>query len=138
MRIAIAAALVALAPGAFAQSLDDGDAVVVTATRFPDSKRDLPVGITVITAEDIRQSATSTLPEILAQHGLLHVRDNSGTPNRQVDLRGFGIGVPGLGTARGLGLVAFDLVPGAKSLLARHTMGLAGRVPRLARALDLA
>jgi iron complex outermembrane receptor protein len=91
MRIAIAAALVALAPGVLAQSLDDGDAVVVTATRFPDSKRDLPVGITVITAEDIRQSATSTLPEILAQHGLLHVRDNSGTPNRQVDLRGFGI-----------------------------------------------
>lgn len=53
-------------------------------------------------------------------------------------VRGFGVGLPGLGTARGLGLVAFDLVPGAKSLLARHTMGLAGRVPRLARALDLA
>jgi hypothetical protein len=36
-----------------------------------------------------------------------------------------------------LGLVAFDLMPGAKALLARHTMGTAGRLPRLARGLDL-
>lgn len=49
----------------------------------------------------------------------------------------FGLEAPGLGTARGLGLLAFDLVPGAKRLLARHTMGLAGRLPRLARGLDL-
>jgi 2-octaprenyl-6-methoxyphenol hydroxylase len=53
-------------------------------------------------------------------------------------VQGFGASLPGLATARGLGLVAFDLLPGAKSLLARHTMGLAGRVPRLARRLDLA
>ena len=48
-------------------------------------------------------------------------------------VQGFGAGLPGLGDMRGLALLAFDLVPGAKSLLARHTMGLAGRVPRLAR-----
>jgi 2-octaprenyl-6-methoxyphenol hydroxylase len=52
-------------------------------------------------------------------------------------VRLFGARWPGLGIARGLGLVAFDLVPGAKSLLARHTMGMAGRLPRLARGLDL-
>jgi 2-octaprenyl-6-methoxyphenol hydroxylase len=52
-------------------------------------------------------------------------------------VRGFGAELPGLSVARGAALMAFDLVPGAKSLLARHTMGLAGRVPRLARALDL-
>lgn len=52
-----------------------------------------------------------------------------------VDL--FGRRVPGLGTARGLGLVAFDLLPGAKAALARHTMGIAGRLPRLARGLGL-
>ena len=52
-------------------------------------------------------------------------------------VQGFGTGVPGLGDMRGLSLMAFDLVPGAKSLLARHTMGLAGRVPRLARHLGL-
>jgi 2-octaprenyl-6-methoxyphenol hydroxylase len=56
-------------------------------------------------------------------HGLVH---------------GFGNRLPGLGTLRSLGLVAFDLVPGAKSLLARHTMGMAGRLPRLARGLGLA
>jgi iron complex outermembrane receptor protein len=72
---------------AFAQD----DAVVVTATRFADSKRDLPVGVTVITSDDLRKSATSNLPEILAQYGLLHVRDNSGSPSQQVDLRGFGV-----------------------------------------------
>ncbi len=52
-------------------------------------------------------------------------------------IRGFGARAPGLGALRGLGLVAFDLVPGAKALLARHTMGMAGRLPRLARGLPL-
>jgi len=70
---------------------EDEDPVVITATRFPDSRRDLPVGVTVVTSDDIRTSATSNLPEMLAQFGLLHVRDNAGTPNQQVDLRGFGI-----------------------------------------------
>lgn len=50
----------------------------------------------------------------------------------------FGQSRPGLGAARGLGLAAFDLLPGAKAALARHTMGLAGKLPRLARGLPLA
>jgi 2-octaprenyl-6-methoxyphenol hydroxylase len=49
----------------------------------------------------------------------------------------FGDSAPGLGLGRGLGLVAFDLLPGAKALLARQTMGRAGRLPRLARGLSL-
>ncbi|MDH4023027.1 MAG: 2-octaprenyl-6-methoxyphenyl hydroxylase [Gammaproteobacteria bacterium] len=40
-----------------------------------------------------------------------------------------------LGPLRGLGLLLFDTVPGAKRLLARETMGLAGRRTRLARGL---
>ena len=71
-------------------SFAQDDAVVITATRFPDIKRELPVGVTIITADDLRKSATSNLPEILAQFGLLHVRDASGSPDQQVDLRGFG------------------------------------------------
>ena len=67
------------------------DAVVITATRFPDAKRDLPVGVTLITAEDIQRSASTNLAEILAQFGLVNIRDNTGSPNQQVDLRGFGI-----------------------------------------------
>jgi 2-octaprenyl-6-methoxyphenol hydroxylase len=49
----------------------------------------------------------------------------------------FGESVPGAGFGRGIGLVAFDLLPGAKALLARQTMGKAGRLPRLARGLPL-
>lgn len=41
----------------------------------------------------------------------------------------------GLGNLRGLGLLLFDTTPGAKRLLARETMGLAGRRTRLARGL---
>ncbi len=67
------------------------DSIVITATRFPDTKRNLPVGVTVITAEDIRASASSNLGEILAQFGLLQIRDLAGTQNPQVDLRGFGV-----------------------------------------------
>jgi len=49
----------------------------------------------------------------------------------------FGESLPGAGLGRGIGLVAFDLLPGAKALLARQTMGKAGRLPRLARGLPL-
>ncbi len=49
----------------------------------------------------------------------------------------FGDSAPGIGLGRGLGLMAFDLLPGAKALLARQTMGKAGRLPRLARGLRL-
>jgi 2-octaprenyl-6-methoxyphenol hydroxylase len=49
----------------------------------------------------------------------------------------FGESLPGLGFGRGLGLMAFDLLPGAKAVLARQTMGRAGRLPRLARGLRL-
>ncbi len=49
----------------------------------------------------------------------------------------FGESAPGIGLGRGLGLMAFDLLPGAKALLARQTMGKAGRLPRLARGLRL-
>lgn len=42
-----------------------------------------------------------------------------------------------LGNLRGLGLAAFDVLPGAKNTLARTTMGLGGRLTRLARGLPL-
>jgi 2-octaprenyl-6-methoxyphenol hydroxylase len=47
-------------------------------------------------------------------------------------VRVFGLPLPCSGKVRGFGLTAFDLVPGAKSLFARHAMGRAGRLPRLA------
>lgn len=38
---------------------------------------------------------------------------------------------------RGLGMLGFDFVPGVRSLFAKHTMGLAGRLPRLSRGVPL-
>ncbi|MGD8567808.1 MAG: 2-octaprenyl-6-methoxyphenyl hydroxylase [Gammaproteobacteria bacterium] len=42
-----------------------------------------------------------------------------------------------LAVARNLGLVATDVLPPVKHLLAKHTMGMAGTLPRLARGLPL-
>jgi len=39
--------------------------------------------------------------------------------------------------ARNAGLIMFELMPGAKRLFARHTMGRAGKLPRLARGVPL-
>ena len=38
---------------------------------------------------------------------------------------------------RNLGMLGFDLVPGVRSLFAKHMMGLAGRLPRLSRGIPL-
>jgi 2-octaprenyl-6-methoxyphenol hydroxylase len=38
---------------------------------------------------------------------------------------------------RSMGMLGFDLVPGVRSLFVRHTMGLAGRLPRLSRGVPL-
>jgi 2-octaprenyl-6-methoxyphenol hydroxylase len=49
----------------------------------------------------------------------------------------FTLPIPGFGIARGAGMLALDLLPPAKHLLTRVTMGRAGRIPRLARGLPL-
>jgi 2-octaprenyl-6-methoxyphenol hydroxylase len=38
---------------------------------------------------------------------------------------------------RNLGMLGFDLVPGVRKVFAKHTMGLAGRLPRLSRGVPL-
>jgi 2-octaprenyl-6-methoxyphenol hydroxylase len=38
---------------------------------------------------------------------------------------------------RNVGMLGFDFVPGVRTLFARHTMGLAGRLPRLSRGVPL-
>jgi 2-octaprenyl-6-methoxyphenol hydroxylase len=52
-------------------------------------------------------------------------------------IRLFGVPSVTLSAARGLGLALFDLMPGAKRTLARHTMGMGGTLTRLARGLPL-
>ncbi len=67
-------------------------------------------------AADIRRTGRMT-------HGLVRLFDRDLAP---------------LTHARGLGLLALDLMPGAKRAFARRAMGLAGRVSRLARGLPAA
>lgn len=68
-----------------------GEPVIVTATRFEDRYLDQPVNVSVIGAEDIKNSTARTVPELLRQLPGIRARDNSGSPNVQVDMRGFGI-----------------------------------------------
>lgn len=44
---------------------------------------------------------------------------------------------PPVRALRNLGMLAFDLIPGVRSVFAKHTMGLAGRLPRLSRGVPL-
>ena len=88
MRSAVAALLAAFALSAFAQS----DAVIVNATRFPEDVARFPASVTVLSAEDIRDSAARTLPELLAEQVGLTLKDFYGNnaAATSVDLRGFG------------------------------------------------
>ena len=89
-RSIIAALIVAAAPFALAQNTEE-PVVVVTATRFPENRLEAPIGMTVITARQIADDTAKTLPELLSHLGGVHIRDNSGSPDQQIDLRGFGI-----------------------------------------------
>ena len=87
-----AVALAAVTP-TFAQSRSEtvADEVVVTATRFPDENREFPIGVTVIPGKDIARSTAQTLPQLLSLQAGVQIRDASGSPDQQVDMRGFGI-----------------------------------------------
>jgi len=63
------------------------------------------------------------------QQKLVHFTDNL--------VRLFGSTRPGLRTLRNIGMIGFDLVPGVRSLFAKHTMGLAGELPRLSRGVPI-
>jgi len=53
-------------------------------------------------------------------------------------VRLFGDQRPPVRVLRNLGMLAFDMIPGIRKTFARHTMGLAGRLPRLSRGVPLA
>jgi iron complex outermembrane receptor protein len=84
--IAVASAFV-LAAQAFAQE----DGVVVTATRFPEKRVEYPIGVTVITREEISNSVAATLPDLLTRYAGIYARNNAGSPDVSFDMRGFGI-----------------------------------------------
>jgi iron complex outermembrane recepter protein len=86
------AALLALCalPSAFAQTVQRGQEVVVTATRFPETQDTLGPGVQVIDRKRIDESTAQTVVELLSQEAGIHVRDATGSPDWSIDLRGFG------------------------------------------------
>jgi 2-octaprenyl-6-methoxyphenol hydroxylase len=77
-------------------------------------------------------------PDVLARFEAWRSGDRSGVI-RFTDglIKLFGDRRPGVGLARNLGLLLFDLTPPAKSALARVSAGFAGPTPRLSRGLSV-
>ncbi len=96
-RLAIAAGMAVLAFTTAIYAEDSGprsdvrtDEVVVTASRFEELVRNQPIGTHVITGEQIRAAGVRSLPEFLSRTAGIYSRDNFGSPNQQIDMRGFG------------------------------------------------
>ena len=69
-------------------TLDD---MVITGSRFKQKNEELPAQITVITAEDIRESGAQSVPDALKNIGGIVITDLSGNgQNQKVDMGGFG------------------------------------------------
>ena len=65
---------------------------VVTATRFAEPAQSLPLGVSVITADDIRASGATTVNEALMRIlGVVGRQDFYGGGEYNLDLRGFGV-----------------------------------------------
>jgi 2-octaprenyl-6-methoxyphenol hydroxylase len=94
-----------------------------------------------VIADDVRRNGSAADPgadAVIRQYRDWRRRDQRNVVAFTDGLvRAFGVDAPLLGPLRGLSLLAFDLLPGAKGLLARETMGLGGRMSRLARGLPL-
>lgn len=77
-------------------------------------------------------------PDLLERYAQWR-RDDQGKLVRLTDgiVRLFGSSSPPLRAARSIGMLGFDLVPGVRSVFAKHMMGLAGRLPRLSRGVPL-
>ncbi|MCH9694362.1 MAG: 2-octaprenyl-6-methoxyphenyl hydroxylase [Gammaproteobacteria bacterium] len=63
------------------------------------------------------------------QNKLVHFTDNL--------VRLFGSSKSPLRVLRNIGMLGFDFIPGVRPLFAKHTMGLAGQLPRLSRGLPI-
>jgi 2-octaprenyl-6-methoxyphenol hydroxylase len=107
-------------------------AELLAATQRPASAISPTPGVSEVTITDPGS------PELLARFEAWRSGDRSGVI-RFTDglIKLFGDKRPGMGLARNLGLLMFDLAPPAKSALARVSAGFAGPAPRLSRGLRL-
>ena len=94
MRNAIlASAMICAVSHSFAEELPVFQlrSTVVTPQRFEAAQEKIAASISVITRDTITHSTATTLPELLSREAGIKIRDNSGNPDTQIDLRGFGI-----------------------------------------------
>lgn len=68
-----------------------GPPVIVTGTRIDESASHNLIGARVITARDIERSGASSLSELLRSSFEIRTRNLPGSPNPQIDMRGFGL-----------------------------------------------
>ena len=89
----LASAMLCAASNTFATEIPvvELPTLVVTPQRFDADKNKIAASISVITRDTIEHSTATTLPELLSREAGIKVRDNSGSPDQQIDLRGFGI-----------------------------------------------
>ena len=73
-----------------ANSAIDIENVVVTASRFKEPAGQEIIGTEVVTGEQIRASGARTVTDYLSRLSGIYTRENFGSPNQQIDLRGFG------------------------------------------------
>ena len=111
----------------------------VAAQGFNLGMRDVAALCDCITdARRIEPSADLGDPDLLARYAQWR-RDDQGRLVRLTDgiVRLFGSSSPPLRAVRNIGMLGFDVIPGVRSLFAKHMMGLAGRLPRLSRGVPL-
>jgi iron complex outermembrane receptor protein len=90
-RLAVLPLACAAAFPALAQSTPTLSETVVTATRFAEELSSLPMGVSVITTDDIRASGATTVNEaVMRLLGVPGRLDPYGGGNYTLDLRGFG------------------------------------------------
>jgi len=67
--------------------------VVVSGSRFQENLNEVPANVKVITREEISNSSSNNIPEVLSQIGGLNVKNSSGNPlnlDASVDMGGYG------------------------------------------------
>lgn len=88
---AVAAAVTFAFPALHAQDTPTLREIRVTATRFPEPEQSLPLGVSVITADEIRASgATNVTEAVMRLLGVVGRQDFFGGGEYSLDLRGFG------------------------------------------------
>ena len=67
--------------------------VIVSGSRFQENLNEVPANVKVITREEISNSSSNNIPEVLSQIGGLNVKNSSGNPlnlDASVDMGGYG------------------------------------------------